>query len=346
VEIFANAQFGFSTSISNRFAFVGAPYNDDYPGGVTQSVGSVSVYEKKRGWELVQSLEGVVTNDLFGWDVDVAGYYAVIGVPGDDHPGGTNQGLARILEYNGTSFSTQIMTQGTDNLDQCGHSVAISERGVAVIGIPGDTSTEGVVRIMEKINAVWVNEDIENPSAVNYGSHVDISGNKILAGAFDLGTNIGKFYVLADNGTSWVQEFESTEFLAKSLDLEGDLIAVGRTDDVLVFKFNGTTWVQIADINDPNIGGNFFGAAVKISGDYLFIGAPATLVAGQDQGVVYCYKRNGSSYVMQSTIQSVLGEDQGKFGTAIDAYYNDILIGAVMENTDKGTVGFGIIHTE
>jgi hypothetical protein len=49
---------------------------------------------------------------------------------------------------------------------------------------------------------------------------------------------------------------------------------------------------------------------------------------------------------MQSTIQSVLGEDQGKFGTAIDAYYNDILIGAVMENTDKGTVGFGIIHTE
>ena len=346
VEIFANAQFGFSTSISNRFAFVGAPYNDDYPGGVTQSVGSVSVYEKKRGWELVQSLEGVVANDLFGWDVDVAGYYAVIGVPGDDHPGGTNQGLARILEYNGTSFSTQIMTQGTDNLDQCGHSVAISERGVAVIGIPGDTSTEGVVRIMEKINAVWVNEDIENPSAVNYGSHVDISGNKILAGAFDLGTNIGKFYVLADNGTSWVQEFESTEFLAKSLDLEGDLIAVGRTDDVLVFKFNGTTWVQIADINDPNIGGNFFGAAVKISGDYLFIGAPATLVAGQDQGVVYCYKRNGSSYVMQSTIQSVLGEDQGKFGTAIDAYYNDILIGAVMENTDKGTVGFGIIHTE
>ena len=67
---------------------------------------------------------------------------------------------------------------------------------------------------------------------------MDISGNKILAGAFDLGTNIGKFYVLADNGTSWVQEFESTEFLAKSLDLEGDLIAVGRTDDVLVFKFN------------------------------------------------------------------------------------------------------------
>ena len=34
-EIYADAQFGFSASISNRFAFVGAPYNDDYPGGVT-----------------------------------------------------------------------------------------------------------------------------------------------------------------------------------------------------------------------------------------------------------------------------------------------------------------------
>ena len=122
---------------------------------------------------------------------------------------------------------------------------------------------------MEKISAAWVSEDIEIPSNTNFGSHVDISGNKILAGAFDLGTNIGKFYVLADNGTSWMQEFESVEYIAKSLDLEGDLIALGRSDDVLVFKFNGTTWIQIADINDPDIEGNKFGAAVKLSGDYL-----------------------------------------------------------------------------
>ena len=80
VEIYANAQFGFSSSISNRFAFVGAPYNDDYPTGTPLNEGSVSIYEKKRGWELVQSLEGVVANDLFGWDVDVVGYYAVIGI--------------------------------------------------------------------------------------------------------------------------------------------------------------------------------------------------------------------------------------------------------------------------
>lgn len=346
VGIFADAQFGFSTSISNRFAFVGAPYNDDYPTGTPLNEGSVSIYEKKRSWELMQSLDGGVANDLFGWDVDVAGYYAVIGVPGDDHPGGNNQGLATILEYNGTSFSTQIMTQGTHNYDQCGYSVAISERGVAVIGIPGNTSTEGVVRIMEEINAVWVYEDIENPSAVNYGSHVDISGNKILAGAFDLGTNIGKFYVLTDNGTTWVQEFASPEFIAKSLDLEGDLIALGRSDDVLVYKFNGTTWIQIADINDPDIEGNKFGAAVKLSGDYLLVGAPQAYVSGQRQGAVYVYKRNGSSYVMQSTIHSVLGEDAGNFGSAIDAYYNDIMIGAAEENSNKGTVGFGVIHTE
>ena len=180
----------------------------------------------------------------------------------------------------------------------------------------------------------------------NFGSHVDISGNKILAGAFDLGNNDGSFFVLADNGTNWIEEFESPQILVKSLDLEGDLIDVGRSDDVFVYMFNGTTWIQIADINDPDIEGNKFGAAVKLSGDYLFVGAPLATVAGQQQGAVYCYKRNGSSFVFQSTIQSVLGEDSGMFGSSIDAYYNDILIGALEENNNKGTVGFGIIHTD
>lgn len=345
VEIYANAQFGFSSSISNRFAFVGAPYNDDYPTGTPLNEGSVSIYEKKRGWELVQSLEGVVANDLFGWDVDVVGYYAVIGIPGIDLPGGVNQGAANILEYNGTSFVSQTTILGSDLNDQCGYSVAISERGVAVIGLPGDTSTAGAIKVVEKINAAWVTETIQNP-ANNFGSHVDISGNKILAGAFDLGNNDGSFFVLADNGTNWIEEFESPQILVKSLDLEGDLIAVGRSDDVFVYMFNGTTWIQIADINDPDIEGNKFGAAVKLSGDYLFVGAPLATVAGQQQGAVYCYKRNGSSFVFQSTIQSVLGEDSGMFGSSIDAYYNDILIGALEENNNKGTVGFGIIHTD
>ena len=40
--------------------------------------------------------------------------------------------------------------------------------------------------------------------------------------------------------------------------------------------------------------------------DSLFVGAPLATVAGQQQGAVYCYKRNGSSFVFQSTIQSVL----------------------------------------
>lgn len=65
---------------------------------------------------------------------------------------------------------------------------------MAAVGIPG-FSTNGKVDIYARSGVTWAQMDEIQTSTDNTGSHVELSGNKILIGAFASNSGLGKFYV-------------------------------------------------------------------------------------------------------------------------------------------------------
>ena len=86
-------QFGYSVSISDTYAIVGA-YKEDDAGGT--SSGAAYIYDLSDG-SLLYTLEnennyGTSAGDQFGYSVSISDTYAIVGAHFEDDVGGTSSG--------------------------------------------------------------------------------------------------------------------------------------------------------------------------------------------------------------------------------------------------------------
>jgi hypothetical protein len=179
------------------------------------------------------------------------------------------------------------------------------------------------------------------------GTSVAISGNTVVLGADarDYGTNNaqGGAYTFTRTGSTWTQTQELRAPDGRSQENFGVSVAISGPD-VIVGAYNamvGTNFFQGAAFTfrtlTPNwrltsrrVAGDpqadaYFGASAAISGDTAVIGSSETIGSNNDQGAVYVFVWNGTTWTQQQKLIAADGQTADLFGSRSVAVYGDTI---------------------
>ena len=322
----AGDYFGYSVSVYNNTAVIGAVFDDDNG----SNSGSAYVFEKNStsgNWTQTETVKLTasdgVAGDYFGYSVSVYNNTAVISAYGDDDNGPTS-GSAYVFEKNSTSGNwTQTETvklTASDGVagDYFGNSVSVYNN-TAVIGAYGDDDngpTSGSAYVFEKnsTSGNWTQTETVKLTASdgvandNFGYSVSVYNNTAVIGAYfddDKGPDSGSAYIFEKNSTSgnWTQ-----------------------TETVKLTASDG-------EANDN------FGYSVSVYNNTAVIGAVFDDDNGFNSGSAYVFEKNSTSgnWTQTETVKLTAsdGEANDFFGYSVSVYNNTAVIGAFFDD-DKG----------
>ena len=293
--------FGRSVAIDENYIVVGAPGAEH-----AQGTGAVYVFLKgSEGWSeqvrLVAS-DGAA-QDSFGMALAIAEDRIAVGAPYADLDTREDAGKVFVFETNGPSWQEQAMlvSDSGDSGERLGMSLAMESSTLAV-GAPGSTSSQaGEVAVFEYTGFDWVQEATLRASdgvvRDMLGIDVDLNDNYILAGAAGKAISTGAAYVFRRTSGVWAETEES------KIDIIG-----------------GTT-------------GDRFGHAVALSGNFALVGSPS---AENEIGAGYLFERDGITWLQQSKLIPVDGNQGDFYGQAVDLDGDDALIGASFNSNGNG----------
>jgi len=235
--------------------------------GVSSDTGQVRVYDHNSGWSLAQSLvhDDAQAGDGFGAEIEVAGGTLVVGAPGVDSSSFSNVGAAYVFGWDGAQWAQQakLTRTATGAVGSFGRAIAVQGNSIAV----GDANAA-------------------------------VSGN----------STAGLVYIFSDTGSGWsltqtIQSpaLHSSAFFGTSIDIQGNLMAIGASGDdtqanqagaVYLYEKSGETWTLTQTLFAPDAtSGEFFGLSVEFSEKWLAVGAPITDTGGVvNSGAVHVYE--------------------------------------------------------
>lgn len=147
--------------------------------------------------------------------------------------------------------------------------------------------------------------------------------------------------------TMLTPSFSSDDYAGYKVDIDGNYAIVGAYGRTLIpnpidagvayiyFRNNGV-W-ELQDIIQANDGqtNDFFGASVRISGDYAIVGAWGDDIGtDNDQGSAYIFVRNGTQWTLQAKITAIDGLANDFFGRSVSIDGDHVIIGA--QGDDNG----------
>lgn len=107
-----------------------------------------------------------------------------------------------------------------------------------------------------------------------------------------------------------------------------------------VYRFDGTTGALLATFANPSGTADRFGAAVAAVGNNVLIGAPLNDAGATDAGIAYLFDATGTlllTFANPTPIPATGTADQ--FGSAVAAVGNNVLIGALGDDTGATNAG-------
>jgi len=299
--------FGWSVSINNEYAIVGAP-NDDQNG---EDSGAAYIFKlEDTFWIEGQKLVGSDGTEgaHFGYSVSIYGGYAIIGVP-DDNDYGNYSGSAYIFKNDGDTWIEEQKLLASDGVagDVFGFSVSI-KGDYLIIGSHGNDDNggnSGAAYIFKNNGNTWVEEQ------------------KLLASDGEPGDIFG---------------------LSVSIDDDFVIIGAGGDDDygnysgsAFIFYNDGTAWIeQDKIIASDGAEQDYFGGSVSISGDYVIIGARLDDDNGDNSGSAYIFKHYYSTWVQQTKLLPSDGEEDDRFGYSVSLYRGYAIIGSNYDDNENG----------
>lgn len=197
-----------------------------------------------------------------------------------------------------------------------------------------------------------------------FGYAVAIDGDYAIVGAPNFlvgGYFEGRAYIFKKNGENWVEQstlepyggFDHFAFGA-SVAIDGNYAIVGAPGldngrgSAYIFLRTGNNWALEQIISHTMRATNdYFGQAVAISGNYAVVGAPLVDVAQPssinfDQGKVFVFERNGSSWAQTQEIIKANGDNLDNFGQSVSLDGSYLALGAPNFNSgnisDSGSV--------
>jgi hypothetical protein len=294
--------FGASVAIDGDKIVVGAPAGNTRPGKAyvfTRNQDGVN------NWGFVQEVfaSDAANGDLFGSDVAIDGDKIVVGAPG----AGSNNGKVYVFYNRGVlpnpPWEEVKILPGAAG-EKLGSAVAIHQDRI-LAGAPDGNLGTGVAYLYYRNNPLaddWVlKKTFQLTNGLTddqFGAAVDLDGARAVVGAPGRNSGNGAFYIYGMNtggADNWGQlrtaVGQTTTSFGASLDMQGDLLAVGApgSNRVYTYKQNqggADAWGAFQSIDGPQLGQRF-GASVSLVHDLLVVGAPLT--GSDDRGRAYLY---------------------------------------------------------
>lgn len=294
------ARFGESVSLLAGVMVAGAP--DDQAG-----VARVFRRDQQGTWRIEARLvvaDGFVGQG-FGRAVAMSTDLLFVGAPTDDDLGFHSGSVYVFMRSNGVwQLAAKILAPNGAAEDLFGGALSVQD-GTLVVGAPGHSSSginqSGAVYIYERSSSgVWQFvaqlSHSDQGRADNFGTSVELRGDRLISGATRVRTNnlvrVGAAYVFRrQTSGSWVEE----QKLAPSDGMANDR----------------------------------FGTSVSIDGDRVLVCTPAEDHAGTDTGAGYLYKRDSENRWLQDT--KLVAHDGGsdeRFGSSCQIRGGLAVIGA------------------
>ena len=355
--------FGFSVSIQDDIAVIGAP-SDDFVGDNT---GSAYVFERDQGgagtWGEVTKLTAPDPDgyDFFGCSIAISDTTALIGAYGDF--GSTGAAHLFRRDQGGPDVWGHVAELTADSGyygAEFGRSVAI-DGSTAVVGKPTGSGRTYVFQQDHGGPNAWGQETYISCQPVftadhdSFGRSVSISGDTAVVGTPSddsiVGTSGSVYVIQRDQGEpgAWEKiakiaaEDSGHGGFSSAVAIDGDRIIVGAPADDLngtesgsayIFErdFGGTgAWGQVIKIV-PGDGGEYdrFGS-VSVSGDTVVIGAHSDNVNGDYSGSAYVFQRDHGGPGAWGEVIKIIpadGEEGDRFGSSVSICGDTAVIGA------------------
>ncbi len=310
-DLAAENWFGFSVSISEGTAIIGAPLHSL---GDVKWTGAAYIFERqgKKEWKEKAKLvaEDAVEKAEFGHSVAISGDTAIVGAYLDPHDGKNKAGAAYIFVSERGEWEQQakLTPDDADDGKNFGKSVAIHKH-TAIVGAHLDNhsgSKSGSAYIFVRDGNNWTQQAKLTASDAaardEFGISVGISGSTALVGSpfdDDAGGKSGSAYIFGNNGGVWTEQAKLTAADAAAADE--------------------------------------FGKAVAIDANRAIIGARLHDGRKPDSGAVYAFSRVAGAWVEQSKTIHKKDAEADEFGNAVAISENFAIIGAYRRNLpDKG----------
>ena len=332
----AGDRFGYSVAITESYAIVGAPQEDD--AGGTDS-GKAYIFDTSTG-NLLHTLDNpsdydTSAGDNFGFSVSISESYAIIGAYSEDDEGGTDSGKAYIFD---TSTGNLLHTLDNPNTydtsagDRFGYSVAITE-SYAIVGAywesgPYDPAynypfRSGIAYIYSTSTGNLLHT-IDNPvpdfSATTdyFGYSVAISEAYAIVGAYGVTPSFsGKAYIFDTSTGNLLHSLDNPNENTTAGDRFGHSVAISESYAIVsapweddgsdtssgkAYIFDTITGNLLRTLDNPNnydqAFNDYFGWSVSISESHAIIGAYNEDDAGAtDSGKAYIYKVIPSNWI-------------------------------------------------
>lgn len=263
----ANDFFGSTVSITDNYAIISAPFEDEDESGSNMITNAGSAYIFSRSGSTWTQQQKIVASDRTSTDrfgmsgVSINGTYAIIGCRFD---GGdvTNSnelsqaGSSYIFEMTGTSWSQAAKICAPDREAGAYFGAPVSINGdYAVIGAFGESkdvtganpmAQAGAAYVYVRTSGVWSAQQklIASDRAVNnnFGYGVSMSGDKLVVGSRGATVNAiaqaGSAYLFERTGTVWSEyqkvtanDKDTNDMFGNSVGISGDVFIVGASNE-------------------------------------------------------------------------------------------------------------------
>ena len=271
------------------------------------------------------------------------------------------------------SANFNIATDGTITVS-AGASLdyeTYTEYNLSVIANNSNGASELVslnITVVDEDNPFQIDKLIANDAEAGdtFGGSVAISGDYIVVGAPDEGTNgmqAGCAYLFKRNSDTSITQIlqfrgidtEEHDRFGVSVAIRGDIILVGAwaddttsadTGSVYVFRrVSDTDIIQIAKLTTKDAeASDLFGGSVAINGDYIIVGSASEDTGGSNAGSAYLFKYYSDTNITQ--IAKLMANDteaDDHFGSSVAIDGDMIVIGADGEDSTGSNVGSAYI---
>ena len=165
----------------------------------------------------------------------------------------------------------------------------------------------------------------------------------------------GSAYVYRRVGATWTEEAKlvavdgaAGDLFGTSVAISGDALVVGARDrDVMapnsgavyVFRFDGTSWIQEAELSASDGAENdFLGVRVAIDGDVVVAGALTADAGRHDSGAAYVFRFDGTSWTQAAKLTASDGKAGDQFGNSVGISGDTVVVAAARagRGVDRG----------
>ena len=240
--------------------------------------------------------------------------------------------------------------------DQFGYSVALDGNRAIIGAVIDDTNGTdvGQVHLFDATTGTLL-RTFDDPTPTNgdsFGNSVALDGNRLLIGApYDdtQGVNIGQAHLFDATTGALLQTFEeptptNSDFFGVSVALDGNQVLIGAQGDDTqgvdvgqAHLFDAMTGALLQTFDDPTPTRDSFGYSVALDGNRVLIGARNDDTNGMNVGQAHLFDAMTGALLWTFDDPTITTADQFGFSLALDG--NNVLIGAVTDDTNGGQVG-------